>query len=853
MPLAPRPVFALLRFYRRLAVPLTVLALAVFCATLFSANPATAQVSVTTYHNDNSRTGQNISETFLTPSNVNSTQFGVLFAGSVNLDSWSAGQPLYVPNVTISGQTHNVVYVATLNNSLYAFDADAGTLLWTSNYGTPTPFANLCADNGFIQAPSAGAGIIGTPVINAGIIYFVTKTGDGNVAPFALSVHAVDITTGLDEVGSPATIAPTSGPTFYPEYQMSRPALLLNNGTVYVALGSTGCVGLTNFPTINNHGYVFGFTASNLSAAAPSMFITTPAVNNGGIWQSGAGPAADANGNVYVETADAAFDYNTGGLDFGDSVLELSPGLGFVDYFTPYNQVYIDDNDLDLSSSGPLLLPVQTSGPANLLVATGKAEEIYLLNLNDMGEYCNNCTSNTNIVQDILPPSGTTGCIKVNSVKTCTYGAPSYWNNTVFFPGVIAQMTAYPLTNTGAGATLSTLPTSQTTGTYSGYGSPSISSNGTNNGVVWSVSWGSGTWTEYNGTLHAFNPTNLATEFYNSDQAAGGRDTLGNVAKYVTPTIANGKVYTATQTQLLVYGLLYPLKTSAGNKQSGAVQTTLPIPVTIEATSPYTGKPAAGVSVTFSDNGAGGTFGTPSATTNSSGKASSTYTLPSKTGTYTITVSGPTAVPVTFSEIAVSGPLAKLTLVSGSGQSGVVATTLPQPIVVAAKDAYGNLVAGASVTFSDNGANGTFSANPVTTGSNGRASVNYTLPTKAMSISISASPSSPALTVSEKSIAGPPASVNYVSGNNQSAQPNSPLPNPLVVAVKDQYGNLIVGATVTFSDNGAGGTFPNNGVVTTGLNGRATATYTTGPNTGTVNISATVSGAPPFSFVETVQ
>jgi hypothetical protein len=851
MPLAPRAVLAVSNFHQRLSG----LAVgAIFCANLFCANPAMAQVSVTTYHNDNSRSGQNTSETFLTPSNVNSTQFGKLFAGSVNLDSWSVGQPLYMPNVTISGQSHNVVYVATINNSLYAFDADSGAQLWTSNYGAPTPFANLCTDNVFYQAPSGGAGIIGTPVIDpvAGIIYFVTKTGDGNVAPFALDLHAVDFTTGIDETGSPVTLAPASGPTYYPEYQMSRPALLLNNGTVYVAMGSTGCVGLTGFPTINNHGYVFGFNTSNLTAA-PSFFITTPAVNNGGVWQSGAGPAADSEGNVYVETANGVFDYNTGGLDFGDSVLKLSPTLSLVDYFTPYNQAYLDTNDLDLSSSGPLLLPTQTSGPANLLVASGKTEEIYLINQNAMGEYCNNCTSNTNIVQDILPPSSDTGCISVNGVKTCTYGAPSYWNNNVYVPGIIAPLTAYSLTNSGSGASLSTLPTSQAPGTYSGFGSASISANGTNDGIVWSMSWGSGTWTEYNGTLHAYNATNLGTELYNSDQAANSRDTVGNVVKFITPTIANGKVYTATQSQLLVYGLLYPFSPSAGNKQSGTVETTLPIPLTVQVTNPYTGKPAVGVPVTFSDNGAGGTFGTPSTTTNSSGKASSTYTLPSKAGTYSITVSGSTAVPTTLTETAVSGVVAKLTLVSGGSQTGTVETALSQPIIVAAKDAYGNLVANAPITFSDGGLGGTFSANPVTTGSNGRATVNYTLPSKATSISITASASSATLAVSEKSIAGTPASVDYVSGTKQSAQPNSPLPNPLVVAVKDQYGNLVAGATVTFSDNGAGGSFSNNGVISTASNGRATVTYTTGANAGTVNISATVTGVTAYSFVETVE
>jgi hypothetical protein len=442
----------------------------------------------------------------------------------------------------------------------------------------------------------------------------------------------------------------------------------------------------------------------------------------------------------------------------------------------------------------------------------------------------------------------------VNGVKTCNYGSPSYWNNTVYIPTLVSPMMAYPLSSNVNGTTLAALPASQTPGTYSGFGSASISSNGTNNGIVWSVSWGTGSWTQYNGTLHAYNAINLATEYYNTDQAANSRDTLGDVVKFITPTIANGKVYSATQSQLLVYGLLYPFKNSAGNKQNGAVETTLPIPLTIQVASPYTGKPASGVPVTFSDNGAGGTFGTPSTATDSTGKASSTYTLPSKAGTYTITVSGATAVPTTFSVTAISGTIGKITLVSGGSQSGTVETCLSQPIIVVAKDAYGNLVANANITFYDGGLGGTFSpSNTVTTASNGRASVTYTLPSKAASISITASATAPLLTVSEKSLAATPASVNYVSGNNQSAQPNTPLTNPLIVAVKDQYGNLIVGASVTFSDNGAGGIFTNNGVATTTSNGRATITYTTGSNAGTANISAAIAGATPFTFAETVQ
>jgi outer membrane protein assembly factor BamB len=208
---------------------------------------AFAQVNVTTYHNDNARTGQNTSETVLTPANVNTKTFKKLFTGSVTLDDWSPTQPLYVAGVTIGGTKHNVVYVATLNNSVYAFDADSGTLLWMQNYGAPTSYTNLCNDSSYQTSPLTGAGIIGTPVIDpvAGTMYFVAKTGNGSPGPaYSLIVHAVDITTGIDKDGGPVRIAPTSGPQFYSRYQESRPAVLLNNGVVYVGLGSTGCTGL---------------------------------------------------------------------------------------------------------------------------------------------------------------------------------------------------------------------------------------------------------------------------------------------------------------------------------------------------------------------------------------------------------------------------------------------------------------------------------------------------------------------------------------------------------------------------------------------------------------------------------
>jgi outer membrane protein assembly factor BamB len=517
-----------------------------------SLNPAYGQVNVTTYHNDNGRTGQNTQETMLAPRNVKTLTFKKLFTSSVNLDSWAVAQPLYVANVTIGGTVHNVVYVATLNNSVYAFDADNGTKLWMQNYGPATSFVHLCHDSFFQQSPSLGAGIIGTPVIDpvAGIVYFVAKTGNGTSAsdPYALLFHAVDFTTGNDVNGSPVTISPAFGPTFYPRYQENRPALLLNNGFVYVALGSTGCTGLKGFPPINNHGYVLGFNTSNLSAA-PLTFVTTPSTNHGGIWQGGGGPVADSNGHIYIETSDAEFDQNLGGLDFGDSILELDANLNFVDSFTPYNaNSLLYPADLDLSSTGPVLLPDQSVGPPHLIVGTGKTEELYVLNRDNMGGFCSNCTnSNTNIVQDVEPPSYLSGCQQPPSgLLTCRYGALAYWNNTVYVPGTNAPLLAYSLTN----GTLPTTPLRSVQG-YGNITSPSISSNGTSNGIVWSLTVSPAP--ANNGILRAFDAVTLKL-LYSSSTAANGRDALGSVAHFVTPTVANGKVYVATHNQLVVYG-----------------------------------------------------------------------------------------------------------------------------------------------------------------------------------------------------------------------------------------------------------------------------------------------------------
>lgn len=829
----------------------------VVSSSLGIAPSATAQVSITTYHNDNSRTGQNLNETMLTPANVNSSQFAKLYSGTTNLDSWAPGQPLYVPNVSIGGTNYNVIYVATLNNSVYAFDADNGKELWTANYGPPSSFDSLCTDSTYQASPQKGAGIVSTGVIDpvAGLLYFVNKTGDGVNIPFGLYLHAVSISTGVDEPGSPVLIAPPSGPTFMPQYQMNRPGLLLSNGFVYVALGSTGCKGLKNFPKINNHGWILGYNTLLLTAP-PSVFVTSPATNNAGIWQSGGGVAADSLGNLYFETADGTFNQPSGGSDFGLSVLRLDSNLNFVDFFTPYNEATVlEPNDLDLSSVGPMLLPDQSSGPTHLMVASGKNEEIYLLNRDYMGGFCSLCNTtsqNTNIVQDVLPPATLSGCLGGPPTFTCRYGTPSYWNNYVYFTEVPGPLLAHTLGVIGSGVGLSTAPTSESPAIYSGAGSSSISSNGVTNGILWVVTWtNAGPGTD-KGVLRAFDATNLQTQFYASSSAGGARDSVGFVPDFITPTIANGKVYIATESQLLVYGLLPSLTANAGNNQSGFVGTVLPATLSVQAISAYTGLPVPGATITFAATPSGGKFGNTTAITNSSGIATTTYTLPTKPGAVTISASSPATTTAYFTENAVAGPAASLSVISGSKQEGIVATTLPSAIVISVKDSYSNPVPGVSVNFGTGIWGGTFLPNPVSTNSLGQSSSFYTLPTRAAMLTLSASIPGKQVNIAEQSLAASPASLNMVSGNNQSAPPNTLLSKPLVVSVKDRYGNLISGVSVGFSDNGGNGQLSSPSVPT-GANGQASVTYITPSQAGTVTITATVSGLTPLNFTETVQ
>lgn len=790
---------------------------------------AFGQVNILTNKMDNPRTGQNSNETFLTLSNVNSNQFGKL--STFNVDGYIQAQPLYMSALTINGGTHNVVFVATLHNSVYAIDADTGVQLWQVNLGPSV---------GSTQEGCSGVtgfneiGILSTPVIDplSNTLYLTSKTFVSSTAS-AYSLHALDITTGLEKFGAPVPISATIGTlTFTPLQQIQRPALLLSNGTIYIAFGSNGC-------DFKARGWLFAYNASNLQQSA---VMTMQPDNSYGssIWQGGVGPAADGAGNVYLSTANGIFDY--GAFDLGDSVLKLSLGPGAFtvdDYFTPFDQGTMADNDIDLGSGGVTLLPYQTgSSTPDLLVTSGKDADIYLINTNSLGQY--NPTGNTQIPQYLQ-----------SALAGEFFGNPVYWNNsdgttngTVYFLAHQDYLRSYSLSVNSSGNSVLT-PITQTVGKLTTIGLPVVSSNGANNGIVWLVRN-----VKNVPLMSAYDALHLFL-LYDSSMAAGGRDTLGTIGHFATPIVANGKLYAGTQSQLVTYGLFQQINPTAGSGQTGTAGSTLPIPITVVASNPYTGAPISGLTVTFSDGGKKGKFSNTSAVTDSNGQASSTYTLPNLAQTVAITVSSPGFASAFFSEQGIVGPIASLSVVSGSKQSGTVGTTLPLPIVVKAKDAVGNPVVGASVSFTD-GLDGKFSPVTAITGSNGQASTTYTLPTTAKaSITVTASVGSVSVKITEQAVAGPPATVKILQGNNQTAHVHNKLPQTLIVAVVDQYGNGLAGLTVNFTDNGAGGTFSNPNPVTT-TTGRASTTYTTPSVTGTVTIDATYGTLPPAVFTETV-
>ncbi len=518
-------------------------------------------VNVLTGHNDQARTGLNFNEVALTPANVNTSTFGELLSYPVTGQVYA--QPLYVSNLAIPGQgTHNVVFVVTQNNDVYAFDANSnagatGGLLWHVNLGPAAATPNSYFGNryGSYHDINPQVGITSTPVIDlgSGTMYLDSFTNDA-VGQYSHHLHALDITTGQDKITPMLVSASMQGNgvegngttiTFIASQQLQRPALSLLNGVLYVTYGSYG-------DTDPYHGWVLGFNPTSLHLVSvyndtPNL-ISTPAsstADEGGIWQSGAGLASDGT-NLYIITGNGDFNtpVSTYG-DYGDSVLKIGPdsstqanpningyGLQTVDYFTPDNQLALSNADEDLGSGGAMVLPDQGGTYPHELVASGKQGLVYVINRDSMGQYN---SSTNNVIQTV-------------SLNHGNWDSPAYFNQTVYYHAVGDVLKGYSLTN----GLLSPAPAEQSSISYSGQGAtPSISSNGTANGIVWDVQW-DGT----HQVLHAYNATTLA-ELYNSNQNAA-RDQMGPGVKFIVPTVADGEVFVGTTNSLKIYGLLTP-------------------------------------------------------------------------------------------------------------------------------------------------------------------------------------------------------------------------------------------------------------------------------------------------------
>jgi hypothetical protein len=502
-------------------------------------------VTVLTYHNDVGRTGQNLNETTLTTSNVNSTNFGLI--GSASVDGPVDAEPLYVGSLTVNGAVHNVLFVVTENDSVYAFDADTFASLWHQSVlgssETPSNEVDGC------DQVTPTIGITSTPVIDVtagahGTIFLVAMSKDSS-GNYHQRLHALDLTTGSEQsrLNSPTTIQATfSGQTFNPEQYEERSGLLLLNGVIYMGWTSHCDVGAYN-------GWVMGYSESTLQQT--SVVNVTPNGSQGGIWMAGAGLAADSSGNIYFLDGNGTFDSTPGALqangDYGNAFIKLSVAggtLSVTDFFATHDTVANSNADRDLGSGGALVLPdlKDSSGTTHhLAVGTGKIavasplNRIYVVNRDSMGKF--NAGNDSAIYQEIT----TNGL----DSDTGVFAMPAYFNNTVYYGAVDDNLRAFSIVN----ALLVTPAGSASAASFSYPGTtPSISANGTSNGIVWAVQNGN------NGVLHAYDATNLATELYNSTQA-GNRDQFTD-NKFITPMIANGKVYVGTPNSVAVFGLL---------------------------------------------------------------------------------------------------------------------------------------------------------------------------------------------------------------------------------------------------------------------------------------------------------
>ena len=618
----------------------------------FSSIVAAAQVNVYTRSNDNSRTGANLQETILTPANVSWTNFGKLY--TIPTDGQIYAQPLYVSNLAIAGGTHNVVFVASMLNTVYALDADTGATLWTQNYGSPIIPQDVEFDQNISWATRLG--ILGTPVIDpaTNYMYFVSgaQPADGTKV-FSYNLNAIDITTGLPVNGSPVTITATYSTAdltaplvFNPQMQNPRPGLALANGNVYVSFASH-----EDAPPYN--GFVMAYSTATLAQTA--VYSDTTIGTLGGIWCAGQAPSVDAAGNIYISTGNGSFGTTPNNLvQTGNSFIKLSPSLQLLDYFTPYNSATMNSGDMDLGSSGLLLIP-----NTSYVLGGGKQGILYLADSNGMGEFS---ASSDQVRQEFQAVYGVGtshihgGPVYFNSDQN---GPTTYlWGENDVLRGFLFNATTGLLTTTPFAMSTMTAPVTNNDGAMPG-GFLAISANGQSNGILWAS-------TPYNanavvttvqGVLYAFNADTLNLLW--SDKTNDARDEIGNFAKYVPPLVANGKLYMATfgplgttngSGALVVYGLLQP-----------------PLTVNVANATMATGAALPTFTGTVSGLVNGDTLGTTVLVT-----YSTTATSNSPAGTYpiTATVSGASAtnyfVTVNAGTLTISPSAQTLTVAAGS-------------------------------------------------------------------------------------------------------------------------------------------------------------------------------------------
>jgi len=494
---------------------------------------------VVTYRDDAARDGANLTESVLTTANVNSSSFGLLRI--LPVDGKVDAQPLYLAQVSIAGATHDVVLVATENDSVYAFDPQTGAALWhVSLLGSGESPSD---DRGCGQI-SPEIGVTSTPVIDRaagphGAIFLIAMSKDSS-SNYHQRLHALDITTGAELFNGPVTVNPTYASaaggtkTFAPGQYAERAALLLANHTLYTSWTS-------HCDVQPYSGWLVGYSESTLAQTA---VLNLAADSDAGpsIWMSGDGLAADAVGNIYLLTANGAFETTlSNGLpqsgDYGNSFVKLSTtggGLAVSDYFAQSNEVAESASDEDLGSGGVMLLPDVTDSTGvvrHLMVGAGKDSNLYVVNRDDMGKFD---ASSNGIWQELdgVFPGG-------------VFSTPAYFNGTIYYGNVGGSLKAFPVT----AAKLASLPASETTTQFPYPGTtPAVSANGVANGIVWAVE------NSNPAVLHAYEAADLTHELYNSTQASGGRDNFGAGNKFITPTVADGMVFVGTPNGVAVFG-----------------------------------------------------------------------------------------------------------------------------------------------------------------------------------------------------------------------------------------------------------------------------------------------------------